>query len=128
MRKPSREQLEAENRRLSNENLIMILGLQAALAGKIHWHGRKKEKEDGGQYKFGVAHLKHRALLFITYVKAGQNDHTAVYDLDEYVSGPFRLDREAFTHWYKFAHEEIYKAERLAREHEELEKQKGAVS
>lgn len=127
MRKPSREQLEADSKRLSAENTLMMQAMQFAVAGKIHWYAAKKDKEGEGRYKFGLAYAKYRTFLFLTFIKAGQQDHTAVYDLDEYLSGPFRLDRDAFTHWYKFACEEIYKAERLAREHEELEKAKGVV-
>lgn len=127
MRKPSREQLEEENKRLSSENTLLMQAMQFAVAGKIHWYATKKEK-DGGRYKFGLAYAKYRAFLFITFICGGQQDHTAVYDLDEYVSGPFKLDRDGFTHWYKFAHEEIYKAERLVREHEELEKGKAVTA
>lgn len=127
MRKQSREHLEEENKRLSAENTLMMQAMQYAVAGKIHWYATKKEK-DMGRYKFGLAYAKHRTFLFITFICDGQQDHTAVYDLDEYVSGPFKLDRDAFTRWYKFACEEIYKAERLAREHEELEKGKAVTT
>ncbi len=127
MRKQSREDLEAEKTRLTQENTVLTQGLQAAVDGRIVWYATRKEKDSDGKYKFGLAFLTYKTLLFITFLKNGQRPHTAVYDLDEYVNGPFKLDRDGFTHWYKLAHEEVYKGERLAREHEKMEKEKGAV-
>lgn|SRR3990167_4680890 len=122
MRKPSRDQAIEDKNRLSAENTILMQGLQAAVDGRITWYANHKEKDGGGRYKFGLACLSFRALLFVTFIQDGQNPHTAVYDLEEYVNGPFRLDREGFTCWYKFAYEDIGKAQRFYNEHLEKEK------
>ncbi len=127
MRKRSREDLEAENKRLSAENTNLQRGVQALVNKSVVWYATKKEKSGDGKYRFGVAYLKYNALLFITFIREGQKDHTAVYDLEQYIEGPFKLDRAAFTEWYKLAFEEVYKAERMWREYEKVEAEKGQV-
>lgn len=88
MRKPSREQLEADLLRTKIENTVLSRALNAVLNNDtelpVSFFAKDIQPDEPGRYTFRFFDPDSPSgeRVIVTYSLAGQKDHSAVYDLD----------------------------------------------